>query len=498
MLDKFVQEYQYFLNRTNEQPPEPKWPLFIPEVSDITETSARLIVRPEEGDWNIDRWDFVAWDMTGNLFDKAEGAPWTREPGVYNEDTWRDFINGQKNRVKYMILVDRLPDYVAIQTPPTTAMLAHLDRLASFYTSLMVDDQDDAPKLWIMSHGYPSYIDWPPAWHWNLGIRMLSSLAAYLYSHREDLFGADEDTLFSDGSAKIGIRAKIPFVEWQEEKRVLWSPFENDDDGLDEFHWFDWPGLIPFVPGADTHQLKWFAQKLTQMGFTTVALDAMNTIAHEDFRGLPLAIRTVLDAGAKHVFVYGPWPLHAPRKYIPTKHVTYIPHATHLDMVNTPPRFWHKKSAKKEKRSRLPDYRTTPLSQVAHNPTVEICDCPACRAAITHETRPQGIWKLGHLLHAARELIEEAEGSNDDNLEKSTDTILRYQGPSYTVFRRCLHYPPIENRPDLGRIAYRMVFDETSFNVVFDDDLVVPAYNIHWSWWESGKMWAWGFPTLEE
>ena len=164
VLKDIIREWQYIgPEEFKRQPKEPDWPLLIPEVSDITETTSRLGVWPDEGDWQNHKWDPIAWDMTGYLFDKIQGAEWVRNPEEHEEWDWHLILGPEENWINDILLVGRLPDRLAIQTPPTAIMVAYLNRLYAYQWPLMLDD--DAPQPWLLIHGYPSYIDWPPAWH---------------------------------------------------------------------------------------------------------------------------------------------------------------------------------------------------------------------------------------------------------------------------------------------------------------------------------------------
>ena len=297
VLEQTIGEWKLNLDELTEQPEEPEWPLLIPEVSDITETTSRLGVWPDEGDWKIRKWDPIAWDMTGYLFDKIHGAPWVRDPDVLQEEDWQDIVDPEENWITNILMVDRLPDRLAMQTPPTAIMVAYLNRVWAYHWRMLTPD---APRLWMLTHGYPSYLEWPPAWHWNLGMRMLSSLAAYIGSQGHEMMGFPEGVWYPDMSKKTDHYYRMPYAIAKGGERFLWDP-DVDYDGAREVDWPRFPGIIPFVPGADTNQLRWFTKQIVNMGYTTVALDAVNSIAHENFRGLPEAAASVLGAGAKHV-----------------------------------------------------------------------------------------------------------------------------------------------------------------------------------------------------
>ncbi|TET82714.1 hypothetical protein E3J38_01705, partial [candidate division TA06 bacterium] len=285
VLEDIIAEWDYERDDFTKQPPEPDWPLLIPEVSDITDTTSRLGVWPDEGEWEFKKWDPIAWDMTGYLFDKIQGAPWVREPEVHKEYDWHFIIEPEEPWIENILFVDRLPDRLAMQTPPTAIMAAYLNRLHAYYWPIITDEE--APKPWLITHGYPSYIDWPPVWHWNLGIRMLSSLAAYIGSQSVDLMGVmPEETWYPDKSRKAVQQIPVPFVRAKGGDRLLFEP-GSMSYGPTEMDWDYFPGIIPFVPGADTNQLVWFTKNIVKMGYTTVALDAVNSIAHENFKALP-------------------------------------------------------------------------------------------------------------------------------------------------------------------------------------------------------------------
>jgi hypothetical protein len=498
VLEETIDKWQLHKDELTDQPEEPDWPLLIPEVSDISETTSRFGVWPDEGDWQFDEWDPIAWDMTGYLFDKIQGAPWVREPEIHEEWDWHYILGPKKNWVNNILMVDRLPDRLAMQTPPSAIMAAYLNRIYAYQWQLIADE--DAPRPWLLTHGYPSYIDWPPAWHWNMGIRMLSSLAVYIGSQAFGMMGAPEGTWYPDKSRKTTHHIRVPFVNTDEGARLLFKP-GSTSWGPTEMDWDYFPGIIPFVPGADTNQLKWFTKQIVKMGYRTVALDAVNSIAHENFKALPEAISSVLNSGAKHVIVYGPWPLHAPRKYIPTRNVSYIPTSLHMNMTNQPKRFWRSRTDPKtgEKREwrRLPNYRRVSLPDVIPDSEIEICGCPACQAGKTKESHPYSIWRFGHFLHAGSRWQTRVKKSKrkQPELEKG-NTRLWYQGPSYTVFRRCLHYPPEVQWKRIEDIIETLVFTETSMRVVFPDGKEAPSHSIRWTGWDEGHTWELEFPVI--
>ncbi|MFW9890242.1 MAG: hypothetical protein ACFFER_18820, partial [Candidatus Thorarchaeota archaeon] len=363
---------------------------------------------------------------------------------------------------------------------------------------------EDAPRLWLLTHGYPSYIDWPPAWHWNLGIRMLSSLAAYIGSQSPEMMGAAEGTWYPDRSEETDGQHHIPFAQVKGEDRLLWDP-DVDYGGTREMIWPRFPGIIPFAPGADTNQLAWFTKQIVKMGYTTVALDAINAIAHENFKALPEAVSAVLRAGAKNVILYGPWPLHPPRKHVPTHNVSYIPSALHMDLTNQPHRFWKKRreseNGKKRRWTRVPNYRRISLGEVIHDDDVEICGCPACKAAIVKEVDPRSVWRWGHMLHSAKRWEKRVlRARKKESSTHSPDENIRlwYQGPSYTVFRRCLHYPLEKQWPSIEHVLEALSFSETNIEVQLPDEIKAPANLILWSWIDEGHQWMVEFPRLTD
>jgi hypothetical protein len=239
------------------------------------------------------------------------------------------------------------------------------------------------------------------------------------------------------------------------------------------------------------------------MGHTTVALDAANSIAHENFKGLHEAVAAVRGAGARHVIVYGPWPLHPPSKDVPIHHVSYIPTALHMDMTNTPARYWRKKREGKlgEKRQwrRLPNYRWANLSEVMHNDDVEICTCPACQEAITKEVDPRSIWRWGHMLNAGdawEQRIRRRAKKQSEPRPPEKNARLWYQGPSYTIFRKCLHYPPEVQWRGIENIIDSIMFTETSMKFTFPDGEEVGANKVRWTWFPEGHTWEGEFPFL--
>ena len=483
-------------------PPEPDWPLLIPEVSDISATTSRLGVRPGEGEWSIDKWDPIAWDMTGYLFDKVHGAHWVREPDGHQVEDWHRILGPSRNWIQNLVMVDRLPDRLAMQTPPSSIVVAYLNRLYACQPGLLVDK--DAPRLWLMTHGYPSYIDWPPAWHWNLGVRMLCSLASYVGSQSFDEMGAPEGAWYPERDRQTVFPLRLPYVALDGEDRLLFRPGPLSYSST-EMDWTSFPGIIPFIPGADTKQLSWFTKQVVKLGYSTVALDAMNTIAHETFIGLQEAVSAVIGAGAHHVFIYGPWPLHPPTDRLPTHHVSYVPCAAHMDLTDYPRRFWRKKPETEIREDRewrrLPSYRRAYLDKAAVRDDIEICACPACRAARGRETDPRSVWRWGHMLRAGakwQKAFKKKVTPQDEEGSTKTNIRLRYQGPSYTVFRKCLHYPLQVQRSSTEGIIESVVFTETQMVVRFADGTTAPSIDIRWSLWERNPVWAADFPCLEE
>lgn len=498
VIDDLIKEWDYHRDEITDPPSEPRWPLLIPELSDITETTSRLGVWPDEGEWQFDNWDPVAWDMTGYLFDKIQGAQWVHEPEVHEEHDWHHFLGPKENWITNLLMVDRLPDRLAMQTPPSSIMVAYLNRLYAYHYQLRADE--DAPSLWLLTHGYPSYIDWPPMWHWNLGIRMLGSLASYIGSQGEGLMGAPTGTLYPDKSRETSQQLRIPFASLPKENRLLFRPQLNLF-GPKEMDWIHFPGIIPFVPGANTNQLEWFTKKIVELGYSTVALDAVNSIAHETFSGLREAVSATLRGGASHVIIYGPWPLHPPSKYTPTEHVSYIPSANHIDLTNRPPRFWRRPdSGQGEKEwKRLPNYRIVTLGDVASREHFDVCSCSACESAKKGETDPRSIWRWGHLLEKGKRWMKRVQELKEkETTSQPENTLLRYQGPSYTVYRKCLHYPSEIQWESIEDLIDTISFRETRMEIRFPDGITSDAENIRWTWWDEGHHWAWKFPHLED
>ncbi len=499
VLEQTIGEWKINLDEVTTQPEEPEWPLLIPEVSDITETTSRLGVWRDEGDWKFRKWDPIAWDMTGYLFDNIQGAPWVRDPEILQEEDWRSILGPEENWISNILMVDRLPDRLAMQTPPTAIMIAYLNRIWAYHWKMLTKD---SPKLWMLTHGYPSYIDWPPAWHWNLGMRMLSSLAAYIGSQGHEMMGHPEGIWYPDLSKKTDQYMRLPHAIAKGGERLLWDPDVNYD-GAREVDWTRFPGIIPFVPGADTNQLAWFTKMIVKMGYTTVAIDAVNSIAHENFKGLPEAVTAVRSAGAKHVIVYGPWPLHPPSRDIPIHSVSYIPTSLHMDMTNTPARFWRKKKETKpgEKRQwrKLPNYRRVNLGEVVYNEDAEICTCPACQAACIKEFDPRSIWRWGHMLNAGDEWeqrMKKRRGRKSEPETQEMNTRLWYQGPSYTVFRKCLHFHPGIQWKGIEDMIESIIFSDTKMEFTFPDGERMGVNKIRWTWFPEGHTWEWEFPFL--
>jgi hypothetical protein len=483
------------LDEMTTQPAEPEWPLFIPEISDITETTSRIDVREDEGDWYNPKFKSIAWDMTGYLFDKIQGAPWVRKPNALGDKDWSLILNSESSSIKNILLIDRLPDRLAMQTPPTAIMVAYMNRLFSYHSNMF--DYNNSQTPWLVFHGYPSYIDWPPAWHWNLGIRMLASLVEYLTSQGEGIMGPKSNAWSPDLSSEQTGELRLPFVNQEGLDKLLWNP-AKEAGAPTSMDWDTMPGIIPFIPGADSNQLAWFAKQVVTMGFTTVAIDAVNSIAHENFKKIPEAVSVLRNVGVKHVMIYGPWPLHPPTKYIPRNHVSYIPTASHMDLINSPPRYWYPRRKEEKEWKKQPSYRRTSLKQISFYDWMDLCKCPACSAAVNFESDPRSIWRWGHFLYAGYQWMKDKKGGTNLDSEDTKKFRLLYQGPSYMVYRKCLHYPPEYRWKGIDDIIESLVFDETEMKVVFPDKKELPSSMIQWTWMDELHEWAEGFPRLEE
>ncbi|MHA1882380.1 MAG: hypothetical protein ACTSUO_04970 [Candidatus Thorarchaeota archaeon] len=390
-------------------------------------------------------------------------------------------------------MVDRLPDYLAIQTPPSAIIAEYLNRLHGCQWNLESDN--DAPDLWLLTHGYPSYIDWPPAWHWNLGIRMLSSMIEYIGAAMSNKLQTPNSVWYPDASKKTSVPIRAPFADLGEKSRLVFPPYVEMD-------WTSFPGIIPFIPGADINQLSWFAKQISGWGYDVYALDAMNTICHENFKGISNAVSALKTAGANHVLVYGPWPLHMPSKYVPTSKVSYIPSAHHIDMTNTPARFWINKESEYRKEEgwyKTPEYRISSLKSVKSRQDIEVCSCSACKAAVDLELVPRSVWRWGHFLNAGHKWLKRIRG-NEENRVASSDDLMRlwYQGPSNTAYRRCLHHVNTKKHDCLENLYDSIKIKEDCIRIIYPDGLIVTPEHIKWIDWENLPDWRTDFPQLED
>jgi hypothetical protein len=493
ILDDVIWHLNNDRGANNIQPQTQEWPLLIPELSDITPTTSRISIYPEEGDWSIAKFKSIAWDMTGYLYDKVQGAQWVRDPYILKEEDWHYILGYEDNWIDSILFVDRLPDRLAINTPPTAILASYLPRLWKLHWPLLTDD--DAPHPWLLTHGYPSYLDWPPAWHWNLGIRMVSSLVEYLESQISGFMGPGESAWLFDKSKKVKSNIRVPFLDTKDGLRYLWNPDLNPDAPTDA-EWYTFPSIIPFIPGADTNQLQWLGKQVVKMGYRVVAIDAVNSIAHENFNGIPEAVSALQSVGVNHVMIYGPWPLHIPSKYVPVRNVSYIPHASHMDMTNSPPRFRRKKKTQ-QKWEKLPSYKITPLSHFYNIESIEVCACPACQAALSKEFDVRSIWRFGHLLNAGHNWMKRIKSPATNDEIETRYSYLWYQGPSYTVFRKCLHYPTKYHWDKIEGLNDNLSYSETKAIVTFPDSSSNPAHEIRWTWFELMHKWSEKFPILE-
>ena len=322
---------------------------------------------------------------------------------------------------------------------------------------------------------------------------MLSSLVTYVGAATSDMLHTPEGVWYPDKSGKIENPIHAPYVSFRGESRLIFPPHAEID-------WVTFPGIIPFVPGADTRQLSWFAGQIVGMGYEVLAIDAMNTISHENFKGLQEAIACLRKAGAQHVIIYGPWPLHPPSNYVPLHNVSYIPCAHHIDMSNVPARFWQKKKTSSEQGNwnRIPNYRKVSLKEVVSYPNIEICSCDACKAAITRENDPRSIWRFGHLLNAGLEWMKRVKFRKNTPSELcNKDTRLWYQGPSYTAFRKCLFYPTKNPHPCTGDFFDSIVLKETCMKIQYPDGFYAYPEYVRWTSWKTKSDWVLDFPKLE-
>ena len=482
---------------TWDDPPEPLWPMLIPEVSDVTETTSRIGVWPDEGNWTNPFFNPIAWDMTGNLFDKIRGAPWVFEPSECGPKDWHDMLGPEKNWIDNILLIDRLPDALAMQVPPSALMVTYLNRLHAFHSKLLYDD--DAPYPWLVTHGYPSYIDWPPAWHFNLGIRMISSLLTYLASQEEDKILINPGAIYPDKSRKTTSALPLPYIETNDEKRLLFDPKLGINEPTN-MQWPRFPGIIPFVPGADTNQLRWFGRQLDKAGFKTLAIEAQNTLAHENFKSLNISVDSLKRIGTEHILIYGPWPLHIPSNQRPIQHVSYIPSANHMDLTNYPPRYWKVPAQNQEQKwEGLPSYKITGLSKIAPDETIEFCDCPSCKSALISELNPRSIWRWGHMLHAGTDWALKVQDVKETLVESEvSNERLWYQGPSYMVFRRCLCHPKGCKCDETDETIRTIMLENCRMKLEFPDRCVFHPAEIRWGNDSSIFNWADGFPELED
>jgi hypothetical protein len=80
--------------------------------------------------------------------------------------------------------------------------------------------------------------------------------------------------------------------------------------------------------------------------------------------------------------------------------------------------------------------------------------------------------------------------------QQEKNTRLWYQGPSYTVLRKCLHYPPEIQWKGIEDIIDSIVFKETKMEFTFPDGEKVGVNKIRWTWFPEGHTWEWEFPFL--
>ncbi len=498
MLEDAVNEFRY--SDVEIEPEVKNWPLLIPEISQISSTTARLGVWPDEGKWSNPLFDPIAWDLTGNLFDKPMGAPWTFEPQDCKKQDWRNMLGPEKNWIHDVLLIDRLPDYLALQTPPTAAIMLYLNRLQVFIPSLLHDE--DAPYPWLVTHGYPSYTNWPPAWHFNLGIRMLSSLLAYLINQEDAYLSIEPGALYPDRSRRTTQPLPLPYLEDNDEIQLLWTP-DSASRETTNMEWPRFPGIIPFIPGADVAQIIWFGGMMHRAGFKTFAIDGLNSIAHENYRGINESVAALRSNGADKVLLYGPWPLHIPSSRRPIHGISYIPSAVHMDMTDSPPRYWRAIQAGETPqgdRKVVPSYKDTKLGDIISKDWLASCNCKACNNAKAGENHPRGIWRWGHLLQAG---FDWAVSVQDISEHKGTAVLssnecLWFNGPSNTTFRCCLSYPDDSFCDARSNLIDSLVIDSTHLRIRLPEGAVRKAHEVRWGTKIKLYKWASNFPELGE
>jgi hypothetical protein len=82
-------------------------------------------------------------------------------------------------------------------------------------------------------------------------------------------------------------------------------------------------------------------------------------------------------------------------------------------------------------------------------------------------------------------------------LDIDTDSKAWFQGPSYAIFRRCLHYPTENQSSEIENLGDHIVFSETKSSVEYPDGQDFPAHKIRWTLFEEMNEWAKEFPTVE-
>jgi hypothetical protein len=240
---------------------------------------------------------------------------------------------------------------------------------------------------------------------------------------------------------------------------------------------------------------------MVKAGFSNLAIDAFNSIGHENFNGIKPAIQSLQKAGAKNVLLYGPWPLHIPATERPIRGISYIPSATHIDLTDYPPRYWREseKSTSQSGWTELPSYKSTKLGDVASKDWIKVCNCDACRYAIVGETDPRSIWRFGHFLLASDEWIFKVQDVSEKDSEMGNQfQCLWFQGPSYTSLRQCFEYPEDvrckEHTGQIGSLQIGTTKIRIQIRGVSQDDI----HKIRWGTQNQLYKWAEDFPTFEE
>jgi hypothetical protein len=90
-----------------------------------------------------------------------------------------------------------------------------------------------------------------------------------------------------------------------------------------------------------------------------------------------------------------------------------------------------------------------------------------------------------------QDIPEKEEESDNDNKK------LWFQGPSYSVFRRCFHYSTEDSCTPSKDVIDTIETLNSKMQIRFPDNSVIPVSKVRWGWDDAMHEWSEEFPDLE-